>query len=223
MLVTLAIVIVVGIGASSVLIHLIRKKKAALIEVLSKESTGSDTDASALHAAIAHSLDRLEQMIPWDQAVSVHNETKKMLDERDACAKQIAQLEKELDIQQGEIDAREKKHNKLKEGKGDAERLAEEIKATQAQLKAESNRLQSQINDSVNQMEVLSAEVSLSAEQTKQLKNIQETLKNLGDRLKMLTKTREQSANRFITLENQYRELEIEYRKLIEKELNDPS
>lgn len=223
MVVTLAIVIVVGLLGSAVLIHLVRKKKAVLIEVFGKASSDSDSDASALHAAIAHSLDKLEQMIPWDQAVVVNNETKKMLEERDACAKQIAQLEKELDIQQGEIDTREKKHNKLKEGKGDAERLADEIKATQAQLQAESNRMQSQIADSLNQMEVLSAEVSLSAEQTKQLKNIQDTLKNLSDRLKMLTKTRGQSANRFITLENQYRELEIEYRKLIEKELNDPS
>ncbi len=131
----------------------------------------------------------------------------------------LSTLEKSLSAKQKDVDKAESSHNDLKRSKEAAAILADELKEAKDRLESEHKTLEEELTKSLSQLEVLSSELNLNPEAEAGITKIQNALENSRAHLKNLIQIYSQGSNRFINLQGQYRDLEKEFTKLVEKEL----
>lgn len=131
----------------------------------------------------------------------------------------IEVLENKLKEIQAKVTKEETSHSNLKKGREEAIDLANDIKERKAQLEADQKRLNDELLNSMNQLNVLSGELNLTPEQEVGFNKIKNALKNSQDQLVSLSQTYKQASGRFSTLHGQYSDLEKEFTKLLEKDL----
>jgi chromosome segregation ATPase len=212
--------IILGIIFTSVLFGLTRffnKKKGGA-------GTGSQIKESQdkiqqLDQSIESGLTYSEQMIPLEKLKLREQEIAELANQLSREREKLEKLDKQVESLQDTVETEETAHNELKKGKEEAAELAEEIRQNKNRLESEYEQLESELNKSLTEINTLSGEVELTAEQQAACDRVHSTLQNSILQLKTLSEIYSQASTRFSNLENQYLELEAEFTKLVEKEL----
>lgn len=195
--------------------RLAAKSKAASSGEMAVEQKLIDQLDEALKAGV----DYIQDMLPLSGALELEKEIADTREQVAAETKRLADLDAQLNRLQASVAEAETAHAELKRGKEDADKLAEEINNRKESLQLETKNLESELTNSQAQLQLLADEVSLTDEQKAALKTIEDSLTQGLNQLKNLVETYNVAATRFTNLELQYRELEKEYTKLVEKEL----
>ncbi|MCC6933578.1 MAG: hypothetical protein IT292_10030 [Deltaproteobacteria bacterium] len=184
-------------------------------------------DAGDLGAAIVELDDiindlrsRLAKMVPNQQYEEIKAKIPQMETQLKTLQNTLAQVERELATQKGIINNKESLHNEIKKGRAESIKLADELIANKEILLNEMSLLQDQLADSKAQLDSLNEEVELTDAQKSALADIKTSLDSTVGQLNELAVAYGQISKSFVTLEGQYKELEKEYRRLIEVELS---
>lgn len=184
-----------------------------------KEGLEINNEISSVDKAIERSSAHLEKMLSMDELQTISAQHKKVSDELNGEREQIKNFEARLENSQTIVQGQEKRHNELKRGKEEAERLAIELQANMEDLASESVKLQGELQSSKTKMSTLANETTLTEEQKAALQEIQDSLSSVLQQLMDLKQVSDQATERFLGLQTQYDELEQEYRRLVDKEL----
>lgn len=170
--------------------------------------------------ALEQAFKLIEAMVPYDEVVARQGEISGF-EERLAKEKEaLANLERSLQGSQDAVDAKEAKHNELKMGRENSAKIADELKASRERLMSETSALESQVNDAQTQLESLKGSNTLTKDQKTGIDEIAGGLEKSKKHLSELKEVYEQASNRFVNLQAQYSQLELEYRNLVEKQLS---
>lgn len=198
------------------------------VKLLSKrQSSGAsdqihtiDKSIDELNSAIESALNQFAELISADELDSLDNAKSELDANLKTVQKKLQSLELALQNKQIEVDKAESTHNELKRSKEAAEVLADELKASKSKLDAEHAALEGELNQSLTQLEVLSTELKLNPQAEAGMNKIRNSLINSQTQLKNLVQIYRQGSTRFVNLQTQYRDLEKEFTKLVEKELS---
>lgn len=190
-----------------------------------KEGSSNDMDEQEqavrkLDEEIQAALNYVSPMVPLADAVKREQDIAALRNEMAAESKKLGDLDGQLSKLQTAVEAAEASHNELKKGKEDSESLADEIRARKDDLASEAKRLEGDLVQSRAQLDVLSEEVTLNQQQKSALNSVTSALENASKQLISLNEIYTVASTRFTNLETQYRELEKEFTKLVEKELS---
>jgi chromosome segregation ATPase len=191
----------------------------------SSKSFGKDRDILKAESAkfdgiIERAAEYTRTMISLDEVKTIEAKKTQVLQVVAEERSRVKRVEQDLEQLQVKVDKQEAKHNELKKGKEDAERLADDIKANKERLLSEAKKLQDELQQSKSQMETILSEVDLNEEQISALKDITTSIEKMGAQMKELADIHTQSSGRFVNLQKQFSELEKEFRKLVDKELS---
>lgn len=178
-----------------------------------------EKNISALKAKTEEILSYCDNMTSLGQFHETQNLVNDLLMQLTNSRERFEELEAEVEKIKALVKNEEETHNSLKHGKEEAVALAEQTREAYQQLSLESKHLESQLNQSLSKLSVLSNEVALTKEQEEGLMKICTSLEEAKNHLNSLVEMHGQAMMRFNSLELQFEELEREFGKLVEKEL----
>lgn len=224
---TFLILLTVFILCTAFAVFLLRRNQHSVkqaIAAVSGKAQGKDQSLvrdqlEQFDTAIQLALVRIKKMAPLDEIRKLEARLVELSQQYKKEQETLLQLSESLSRTQADSREREAQHSQIKLGREEAQRLADEIASHTVQMEAEYKRLESEIAQSKQQMEALAQEVILDAEQKKAVDEIAESLDKVGKELQNLAHARGQAAERFENLRKQYADLEREYKKLVESEL----
>jgi len=189
------------------------------------DSLGADVlvnedEAGELGETLEKALSYTELMLPLDSALEKEAGIENLLEQLSAEREKLKALDKQVEDLQSSVEVEEATHNELKKGKEEAVSLAHSIAARKDELRAEFDRLESELEQSLSQLSALASEVTLTADQQIAMNKISSALERGRAQLNTLNEIYTQAETRFLNLETQYTELEKEFTKLVEKELS---
>lgn len=220
---------IIIIGSSVVLAALLYLGLTISSKVIAKKasSTGSsaevkvfETSIEALNQNIDKAIAYATTLVPLSEYTDLVKKKDEFEDTLANAKNKLETLESRLSEIQGKVSVEELNHSSLKKGREEAIDLANSIREKKAQLESEQKRLSEELNNSKNQLDILSNEMNLTPEQEAGLNQIKTALKNSQEQLNSLSQTYKQSSTRFATLHGQYSDLEKEFTKLVEKDLS---
>ena len=179
-----------------------------------------DKKISVINSSIDNAIKKFEHLVSADeleQLDSAKDQLNKTLQEVQS---KLHNLENALASKQKEVDAAESSHNDLKRSKEAAAVLADDLKATKAKLESEHKALETELNQSLSQLQALSSELHINPQAEAGINKIKNSLSNSQIQLKTLIQIYQQGSTRFVNLQEQYKDLEKEFTKLVEKELS---
>lgn len=218
---TLSISLILGVVSSIALLGYAKKVKSFSVEdelLQQKEKYGGEIQgldkAIASGAQVLSDMGRLSEYTQYLDNVSTSSTNyEKVVQESRA-------LDNHLKNQQAEVEEREKQQIKIKEGRQDCQRRADQIRESTDQLNSEFERLKTALLESREQVASLADQIELSAQQKEALDEVVAMLGQLEERHSALAKDHGTSTERFLSLENQYSELELEYSRLVQRSLS---
>ena len=178
-----------------------------------------DSSIDALNKNIEAALSYANNLVPLSNYTELVKKSEEFENNLATERSKLELLDAKLAEIQKKVTIEEQNHSSLKKGREDAIDLATSIREKKSQLEAEQKRLNEELTNSRNQLDVLSNEMNLTPEQEIGLNQIKAALKNSQEQLGSLSQTYKQSSTRFATLHGQYSDLEKEFTKLIEKDL----
>jgi chromosome segregation ATPase len=173
-----------------------------------------------IDGALEQALPYVEEMRPLSEAAEREKSIEELAAQLETENAKLAELDKKVESLQADVEVEEASHNELKKGKDDATLLAEELRAGKEALDAEAARLQADLEQSLQQLQNLSGEIEMTAEQQAALNKIGAALESARGQFASVTEIHSQAQTRFFNLEHQYLELEKEFTKLVERELS---
>ena len=212
--------LVAGTATSVGLVVVNRKLKEKLVGSVSETQESLIEKSEKVESAIQRAVAAIEDMVPLEQLLELEKKKKRANVELKSERERLGRMENSLGDMQRSVDGQEARHNELKQGKEECQRIADDLRANNAERQAEYKRLESQLEVSIAQMDTLADEVDMTAEQRAAMAELNNSLENSSQQLKNLAETYEQASARFLNLQNQYDELEKEFRKLVDKELS---
>jgi chromosome segregation ATPase len=174
-----------------------------------------------INSSINNALNYSSQLVPLESALERKSEEKIIRAELEKELKTLKQLEMRLNSLQTEVEVAEASHHEIKRGKEASEELSKAIKERKDKLDKENNKIINDIDLSLDQLSSLSKGLSLTKDQDTGMKIIFNGISNSKKQIQTLVQAYKQSSGRFINLQAQYQDLEKEFTKLVEKELQD--
>ena len=121
---------------------------------------------------------------------------------------------------QSNVDTREAAHNKIKMGKEDCDRIADELRGNRESLLSQAQKLEKELEVSKTQMTVLAGETGLTAEQQRTVNDLNQHLSLAAMQFKETHDVFQQASQRFLNLQAQYAQLEKEFKNLVEQQMS---
>ena len=197
-----------------------RKFRGSITKGISDQLVGVTGRTKALDEAIQRAFSRTEGMVPYGDLITLRNEHQTVLDKKVAEAQKLATLEGKLQQAQGNVDIREANHNKIKMGKEDCDRIADELRANRETLVSQAKKLENELEVSKTQMNVLTGEMGLTAEQQRAVNDLNQHLGLASMQFKETHEVFQQASQRFLNLQAQYQQLETEFKNLVEQQMS---
>ena len=219
-MISIVVTILLAGVCSGALFATLKVLRSQASKEVGKERDVFKAEIAKFDDAIEVALSSLSGMSPLSDVRELEEKRKKIAADFDVERGKVTKLEGDLAALQKKVDKQEARHNELKKGKEDADRIADDIRANQEKLLAESKKLESELGQSKAQMSALVSSLPLDADQRAAIKEITDAVEKLGEQLKTLMEVNEVTSGRFLALQTQYSELEKEYRKLVDKELS---
>jgi len=198
----------------------LKSLRAQASKAVGKESDTVREQIRTLEGAIERSLSYVSPMAPLGEVKELEGQRGVILQQFEVEQGKVKNLEGDLQVLQKKVDKQEARHNELKKGKEDADRIADEIRTNQETLLLQTKRLESELDQSKAQLTAFSSNSALTADQKAGMAEIQATVEKLLVQLQALREVNEDTTGRFLALQTQYSDLEKEYRKLIDRELS---
>lgn len=216
-----SVCLLLGSGIAFFVMRLLSQRiRADLARSAGKDQETLSSKIQEFDKALDASLDALGSMVSLDELSVLDEQLRSLHADIEKEKVGLQELETELGRLQSDVDTRESKHNKIKQGKEEASKLADTLRVQTEQLSSDARKLEGQLTDTQQQMESLAAGATLSVEQKAAFAEVNGSVKKLSEEFHEVTEVHNQAKDRFLNLENQYQELEKEYRKLVEIELS---
>jgi hypothetical protein len=171
--------------------------------------------------AIEKAVQYASDLVPFNDAIERQEKEKIMKLELDKELSALAVLEIKLNELKLEVEENEKEYNDIKKGKESSQELNEAIKASKSGLTSQNIELQNKIENTLNNISTFTTKTKLNPNQEAGFKLINNNIKNANKQLGILIQSYNQSSTRFLNLYGQFNDLEMEFSKLVEKELSD--
>ncbi len=177
---------------------------------------------------VKKSLDEIDSLLQGDDnyasklqfnTISVQlNEANLMLDSQ---KEKLKGLEAELKTAQRKIDEKELIQQELKSSKEEDEEELDKLLNDYDKISEESRELEKELAEQIESLDKQRANFNLTSQQGDFLETLNETLEESAGNLRTLITEHEQMVNRLTEIKQQLGDLEGEYSKLVEKQLND--
>jgi uncharacterized phage infection (PIP) family protein YhgE len=161
------------------------------------------------------------ELLPFDEAIERQEKEQLLKEELNKQLSILAKTEGQLNELKLEVDETEQEYNEIKKGKESAQEVADNIKNRKNSLKEESESLQNGLADVTSSIREFATKTKLNANQEAGFKLILGNIEAANKQLETLITSYNQSSSRFLNLHEQFNDLEVEFSKLVEKELSD--
>ncbi|MCB0346542.1 MAG: hypothetical protein KDD66_15595 [Bdellovibrionales bacterium] len=217
--VSIALVVAGGMATGAILVAS-KYLRGNLTKAAQADIDATKAKVAKIDRALEAAFSVIETMVPYDDVLSQQKEISGF-EERLAKEKEaLGKLEGSLAQSQDEVDQKESKHNELKMGRENSAKIADELKANRDRLIDETEALESQVSDAQTHLASLKGSTNLTKDQKAGVEEIASGLEKSKNHLSELKEVFEQASNRFVNLQAQYSQLELEYRNLVEKQLS---
>ena len=133
----------------------------------------------------------------------------------------LTSIETRLDEAQKNVETKEAAQQELKSGREDEEILLQELFAKFDDISAESVTLEQRLASSMKNLDQLLEEVELTPDQRGMYQDLQNALSSAGTRLRDLLMEYTTVKDRLQVLQQQHKDLEEEYTRLVEQQLGE--
>ncbi len=161
-----------------------------------------------------------EKLISRKQLEGIRKRRSTLLQEMDVARGLVLELEDKLRNSQKTIKEREDAQTKLKAVKVGEENRVAEIITTYEALNGESISLEKKLAESMKQLDSLMGEVQLTDKQKESLSKLSGVLSSAGERMRDLITEYDTISKKILELQQQYLDLEDEYKRLVEQQLS---
>jgi chromosome segregation ATPase len=131
----------------------------------------------------------------------------------------LKELEARLDEAQDAVEGKESTQQELKTAREEDEVKLEQLLAAYTEISDQAIALEQQLAQSMKNLDAIIADVELSDDQREQFEELAETLSAAGSNLRNLLMEYEAVKQRLDMLQEQHRDLEDEYTRLVEQQL----
>lgn len=135
--------------------------------------------------------------------------------------KSLQEIESKLDEAQKLVEEKETVHQELKSSKEEDEIRLRELTERYDNISSESIGLEQRLASSMKNLDLLMAEVQLTADQKAVLQDLANALSGAGERLRDLLTEYSTVHERLEMLQQQHQDLEAEYTRLVEQQLGE--
>ena len=161
-----------------------------------------------------------EQLISKQQLESIRNRRQELVTQMTEAKSLLKELDSKLKSSQQAVKQSEVEQAKLKAVKvGDENKIAEII-TTYESLNGASIALEKKLAESMHQLDTLESEVQMTEKQRESLKKISSALSGAGERMRELITEYDTINKKLIELQQNYLDLEDEYKRLVEQQLS---
>jgi chromosome segregation ATPase len=161
-----------------------------------------------------------EQLISKQQLESIRNRRQELVTQMTEAKSLLKELDSKLKSSQQAVKQSEVEQAKLKAVKvGDENKIAEII-TTYESLNGASIALEKKLAESMLQLDTLESEVQMTEKQRESLKKISSALSGAGERMRELITEYDTINKKLIELQQNYLDLEDEYKRLVEQQLS---
>lgn len=175
----------------------------------------------SIDTATVQALEYAEELIPFDEAIERQEKEAVMKAELNKQLSTLSNIESKLSDLKLEVEETEKEYNEIKKGKESAQEVSDNIKSKKDSLKSENLALQNSIKEVFDALKSFTSTTKLNPNQEAGFKLITENVQLANKQLESLVASYNQSSGRFQNLHDQFNDLEVEFSKLVEKELSD--
>jgi len=188
------------------------------------ESSGKD-DGLAEIATVTGDLRELtryrDSYLPPAQHQFVARQADDLLAQLEAERATLKGIEAKLEIAQKEVEKRELEQQELKTARAEDEAKLTELLGRYADISGEGIALEQRLAASMKNLDTMMSEIELSQDQRAMFEDLQRTLTEGSGRLRDLMMEYQTVKERLDMLNQQHRDLEDEYTKLVEQQLGD--
>lgn len=161
-----------------------------------------------------------EQLISKQQLESIRQRRQELVEQMTEAKSLLKELDAKLKTSQQAVKHSESEQAKLKAVKvGDENKIAEII-TTYESLNGLSIALEKKLAESMQQLDSLESEVQMTDKQRESLKKISSALSGAGERMRELITEYDTINKKLIELQQNYLDLEDEYKRLVEQQLS---
>jgi chromosome segregation ATPase len=161
-----------------------------------------------------------EQLISKQQLESIRQRRQELVEQMTEAKGLLKELDAKLKTSQQAVKHSESEQAKLKAVKvGDENKIAEII-TTYESLNGLSIALEKKLAESMQQLDSLESEVQMTDKQRESLKKISSALSGAGERMRELITEYDTINKKLIELQQNYLDLEDEYKRLVEQQLS---
>lgn len=161
-----------------------------------------------------------EKLISRKQLEGIRKRRLALSQEMDTARNLAVELEEKVRAAQRSIKEREATQSKLKAVKVGEENKIAEIITTYEALNGESIDLERKLAESMKQLDSLEGEAQLTEKQKEALAKLSEVLSSAGERMRELITEYDTINKRILELQQQYLDLEDEFKRLVEQQLS---
>lgn len=186
----------------------------------SDQITSIDKTINELNTSIEAALSKFSELVSGDELDTLEKTKIELNNNLKTIETKLKSLDQALANKQKDVEKAESTHNELKRSKEAAQVLADELKSAKSLLENEHKALESELTQSLTQLETLSSELKINPQAEAGINKIKNSLTNSRTQLNNLIQVYKQGSTRFVNLQAQYHDLEKEFTKLVEKELS---
>lgn len=133
----------------------------------------------------------------------------------------LKEIESKLDTAQKTVEEKETHHQEVKTAKEDEESKLQELLNRYKDISGEAMGLEQRLASSMKNLDSLLSEVQLTAAQRGAFDELENTLSSAGERMRVLLTEYQTVNERLELLQQQHRDLEMEYTRLVEQQLGE--
>jgi chromosome segregation ATPase len=161
-----------------------------------------------------------EKLISRRQLEGIRKRRLTLSQEMDTAKNLAIEIEEKVRAAQKAIKEKESSQSKLKAVKVGEENKIAEIITTYEALNGESIDLERKLAESMKQLDSLEGEAQLTEKQKEALAKLSEVLSSAGERMRELITEYDTINKRILELQQQYLDLEDEFKRLVEQQLS---
>lgn len=219
MLSFLILIALLFLGTLGITLTQLRQKKELLNTTVAQKTEISD-HLQSIATSLKTATELLPSMLPLHEFTEARDLVTSITEKLNSSRNESIDLHDQLMEKQREVEKKELRQSQIKGKREECMSKADEIAGNRQELEAEFDRLQMELEQSRSQMNSLSDEVELKQDQKKIVAEISASLISSCQHMEKLQIEYQESCDRLLSLEHQYKELETEYARLVEKELD---
>jgi hypothetical protein len=176
-------------------------------------------EARLLETKIIDLLAAEEDLISNEQLAAIQRKAEEYTDTVDSQRKARVEIEQKLTSAHADVIAREAAHQEMKAEKRDDEVALQSVMSNYSDISTESVSLERRLAESLKTIDKMSTEISMTEDQRAIFEALSSALTNASAQLRDVIVAHQNVYERLEALRSQYTDLEAEYIKLVELQL----